>query len=318
MKLTPVIPFEPVSTETIPQGEHWIAQIKWDGVRVLTYYDGENVKLYNRKVRERTFHYPELTTIQSYCTAHSVILDGEIIALGSDGKPSFHEVMRRDGIRRQERVKEIQKSVPITYMVFDVVHVNGKWINKRPLKERIEILSNIVMPNDHVQLVTVHHDADTLFEVVKQYQMEGIVMKDLNASYAFNGKDKRWQKKKNVQDLIAVIGGVTLRNGIVNAVLLGLYDDHGHLWYIGHAGTGKLTKAEWRELTERIKPLIAEKRTFVNQPERIKDAIWVKPVIAAKVQFMEWTNAKSLRQPSIQAFVDAAPEECKISHKFLS
>src|SRR4051812_46226333 len=110
--MKPIIPMEPLSGELIPQGHEWISQVKWDGVRVLTYHDGHEVRLYNRKLHERTFHYPELTHIRSYCDADSVILDGEIIALGSDGNPSFHEVMRRDGIRRMEKVAQAKKVVP--------------------------------------------------------------------------------------------------------------------------------------------------------------------------------------------------------------
>jgi bifunctional non-homologous end joining protein LigD len=81
---------EPKISDSIPAEKSWIGQAKWDGVRVLTYYDENEVTLFNRKKHERTYHYPELIEIQRYCRASSVILDGEIIALGSDGKPSFH------------------------------------------------------------------------------------------------------------------------------------------------------------------------------------------------------------------------------------
>lgn len=310
MRLQPIIPFEPKDVDKIPYGDQWIAQVKWDGVRVLTYYDGEEVRLFNRRLNERTLHYPELSTIKSYCTANSVILDGEIISLGSNGKPSFHEVMRRDAIRRMDRVKEVQKYVPITYMIFDVVYSNGQWLNKRSLKQRIDILSNIIIPGDHVQLVPSHHDAETLFDVIEQQEMEGILIKDLSSKYYINGKNDRWQKKKNYRDITSVLGGVTLRNGIVNAVLLGLYDENGQLWYVGHAGTGKLTQADWRSLTERVHPLVTKERPFVNKPERLKDAIWLIPEITAKIQFAEWTTGHILRQPSIQAFVDTPANEC--------
>lgn len=310
MGFTPITPFEPVATEHINDHSQWIAQVKWDGVRVLTYYDGESVHLYNRKKNARTHHYPELTAIHSYCRADSVILDGEVIALGPHGKPSFHEVMRRDGIRRMARVQHVKRNVPITYMIFDVIYYNGKWLDKLTLHERMDVLSHIISPNDDVQLVTSHNEKKTLFEVVKAQQMEGIVIKDLNSTYLISGKDERWQKKKNYQDLIAVVGGVTYRDGIVNAVLLGLYDSSGRFWYIGHAGTGKLKKDEWRALTKRVQPLIISEQPFVNTPERSKDAVWTKTEITVKIQFIEWTKGGTLRQPSIQAFVDAHPEDC--------
>lgn len=310
MELKPIIPFEPVKTDQIPEGKQWISQVKWDGVRILTYNDGKRVRLFNRKLKERTSHYPELLNIQSYCHAKSVILDGEVIALGADGKPSFHEVMRRDGIRRMERVGQVRKQVSIVYMIFDVVFCDGQWINEFKLADRIEILSDIMIPGENIQLVPSFSDGNTLFEAVKKQGLEGIVLKDLNSKYAINGKDHRWQKKKNYRDLIAVVGGVTLRQGIVNSLLLGLYDDEGHFCYIGHAGTGKLTASDWRELTEKIQPLVVSERPFINKPQRINEAIWLRPVITIKIQYMEWTEGRSIRQPSIQAFVDVSPEEC--------
>jgi bifunctional non-homologous end joining protein LigD len=312
LEIKPIIPFEPITSDIIPTGENWIAQIKWDGVRVLTYYDGHNLKLFNRKKNERTFHYPELQDIKSFCNASSVIFDGEIIALGADGKPSFHEIMRRDGIRRLERVKQVQKYVPITYMIFDVLYVDGNWINQWSLKERLEVLSNIIIPSEHVQLVSSnsHNDIKTLFDVIEKQEMEGILIKDLKSKYIINGKNDNWQKKKNYRDLVAVVAGVTFRQGNANAILLGLYDQKGRLWYIGHAGTGKLKSSDWRKLTEKVRPLIINEMPFTNSPERLKNAVWIRPEITVKIKYIEWTGGRAVRQPSIQAFVDVSPEEC--------
>jgi bifunctional non-homologous end joining protein LigD len=308
--MKPILPMEPTGSESIPQGQDWIAQVKWDGVRVLTYYDGDNVRLYNRKINERTRHYPEITDIRSYCDAGSAILDGEVIALGPDGRPSFHEVMRRDGLRRMEKVPQMQRAVPITYMIFDVVYKDGVWLDRRPLQERMEILAAMIKPDHHVQLVSSHDEGRALFDVVKQHGLEGIVMKKRTSPYFIGEKRDVWQKIKNYRDLIAAIGGFTLRDGIVNAVLLGLYDDQGRFWYIGHTGTGKLTHQQWKELTARLAPTVVKERPFVNKPERHADAFWVQPTLTAKIKYAEWTEGRSLRQPSIQAFVDVPPYEC--------
>lgn len=311
MKLQPIIPFEPIKTDSIPQGEEWIAQVKWDGVRLLTYYDGKTVKLYNRKLNERTYHYPELRSLSSYCTATSVILDGEVIALGDDGKPSFSTVMRRDGIRRLNKINTIRESIPITYMIFDVVYYNGNWINKQTLSERIDILHTIIKSSSSVQVVPSFSQKEELFHVVKAQQMEGIVVKNLNSDYIIHGKNDSWQKIKNLQDLHAVIAGVTLRANVVNSLLLGLYDDNDNLIYIGHAGTGKLTQIERRLLTDEIQHLSIQECPFKNKPERMKDTIWLKPRLTVKVTFLEWLSTKRLRQPIIQAFVQTPPSECR-------
>lgn len=315
MQLQPIIPFEPIKTEDIPTGKNWISQVKWDGVRVLTYYDGKDVRLFNRKKNERTFHYPELTNIHSFCKADSVILDGEIIALGNDGKPSFHEVMRRDGIRRLERVSHLRNSVPVTYMIFDIIFYNGKWMNDFRLEDRLQLLSDLIIPGNEVQLVPSFDNGKSLYQAIEQQELEGIVIKDLNSKYVINGKNASWQKKKNYNDLIAVVAGVTFRSGIVNSLLLGLYDQKGQLWYIGHAGSGKMKPTEWRQLIEKINHLKTNNNPFFNKPSRIKEAVWIKPKLTVKVNFLEWTEGHELRQPVIQAFVDVPSSKCVFNEK---
>jgi bifunctional non-homologous end joining protein LigD len=310
--LNPVIPMEPKSSDRIPEGEEWIAQIKWDGVRVLTYYDGKEIRLFNRKANERTFHYPELQQIEDYCRASSVILDGEIIALGSDGKPSFPEVMRRDSIGRSSRVKQVSKLVPVAYMIFDLLYYDKKWVNELPLFARMELLSKIIRPQPNIQLVSSHDDGQVLFKTIKEHGLEGIVLKQKDSCYYPGGKKDVWLKVKNYHDLLAVVAGFTLNSGIVNALLLGLYDTDGHLWYIGHAGTGRLSKKEWRDLTPLLHSLSSEEQPFVNRPKRYRDAYWVRPHLTVRVKYMEWTEDKSLRQPSIEAFVDVEPKSLQL------
>ncbi|BCJ88185.1 DNA ligase [Effusibacillus dendaii] len=283
--------------------------MKWDGVRILSYYDGREHRLFNRKLNERTFHYPELSEIREYCSAKSVILDGEIIAL-RDGKPSFYEVMRRDGITNLQNVDSIQQAVPVTYMIFDVLYLNGEWITSYPLSKRQQILDRIITPKSSVQLVENFDNAQALYQVVKQQEMEGVVLKDLTSTYEINGKDSRWRKIKFYRDLIAVVGGVTLRDRIVNSLLLGLFDSKGRFWYIGHAGTGKLTQKDWADVTEGIRPLIQPAMPFENKPPRLKDTLWLKPELTVKIHFAEWIDGHLLRQPSIQSFVDVAAGKC--------
>lgn len=309
MKLSPVVPFEPIRTEKIPIGEHWISQVKWDGVRMLLYYDGDRVKLVNRKLHDRTMQYPELTNVGGYCLANSIILDGEVIAFEQE-KPSFHQVMKRDALRRQNRIDVVKHQIPIAYMIFDILYFNGDWVTGLPLLERQQILEKIIRKNDVIQRVSNHRDAEALFQAVADHGLEGIVLKDLNSSYAINGKDKRWQKKKIRKDLFAVVGGVTFRTGTVNALLLGLYDELGQLWYIGHAGTGKLTKQDWKNLTAVVRNLRITERPFVNTPDRLKNTTWIKPEITVKINFLEWTSNKTLRQPSVQAIVKGAGKQC--------
>ncbi|MGV3464689.1 MAG: non-homologous end-joining DNA ligase [Heyndrickxia sp.] len=301
---------EPVSGTAIPTGEEWIAQVKWDGVRVLTYANNAGVRLYNRKKNERTTHYPEITNINEYCSRGSVILDGEVISLGENGKPSFQQVMRRDGLRNIERIRLAAESVPIIYMIFDIIYLNGIWIYDKSFRERNEILSQIITPNKHIQLVPSVNQTQSLFNAVKEQELEGIVLKRVDSPYTIGKKRGDWLKVKNFQDIIAVIGGYTLSHNTVNSILLGLFDSKGKLHYVGHTGTGKMTVRDWKELTKELKEIVTEQLPFYKIPQRHTDAVWVRPEKTVKIKFAEWTEGGALRQPSIEGFIEFPPEEC--------
>jgi bifunctional non-homologous end joining protein LigD len=310
--LQPVIPFEPIRTDTFPEGTQWVAQVKWDGVRILAYLDNGRSALYNRRLHERTQQYPELADVASYARAQSVILDGEVIAL-CDGRPSFYQVMRRDGVRRLDRIPSLVREVPVHYMVFDILYCNGRWLLDEPLRVRQQVLAEVLAPHPFVLSVDNETDARALFQAVCEQQMEGIVLKDLSSRYVIGGKDGRWRKKKWYRDKVAVIGGCTLRRADrVNSVLLGLYDEAGRLWYIGHAGTGRLPEEGWSALTREI--LASQRGTspFVNLA-KAPEAIWVEPKVAVRVAYAEWVQGHTLRQASIQARVAMSPNQCRLA-----
>jgi len=130
-----------------------------------------------------------------------------------------------------------------------------------------------------------------------------------------DAKKPIWQKVKIIRDVNAVVGGYTTKLGIANALLVGLYDNDGEFWYIGHVGTGKLTKEEWRSLTRVLEGIQQAHTPFSNQPGRKNDAYWVKPEQVVKIHFAEWTSGRSMRQPSIQSFLDVDPKSCTFQNE---
>lgn len=308
--IKPIKPFEPLTTEEIPTGNNWIGQVKWDGTRILIYSTDNKVQIFNRNLNERSKQYPELLIPAEYSKINNFIIDGEIITL-KDGVPSFYELMKRDRIRNIEQNKDVFKNIPIVYMVFDVLSINDKWITKLPLIERQKILNEMIIPNANIQVVESFTDTKGLFEACIENDLEGTVFKDLNSTYTINGKDSRWLKKKKDQDIIAVVGGVTIKGSLVKSLHLGLYNDQDQLVYIGSVGTGKLTKEDWFHLTKSISSIIIEKSPFENF--NIKDSVWIDPLLTVKVHFLEWINGKKLRHPIIEAFVTISPEKCRLN-----
>ncbi|MCL6548041.1 MAG: DNA ligase [Alicyclobacillus sp.] len=306
--MQPLIPMEPVSSDTVPEGPEWITQVKWDGVRLLVYRDGEAVRLYNRKGRDRTRHYPELWDVNRYCPEESVVLDGELIALGPDGKPSFQEVMRRNGIRKLDAVSQLQKEVPVVYMVFDILYHRGAWVMQMALRDRLDLLSRVIRPGASVQLVSSYAEGKALWEAIQKQDMEGVVSKRLDAPYYPGQKRDVWRKVKHYQDVVAVIGGYTVNDtGEPNAVLLGLPENGERLRYIGHAGSGRLTSAAWRQLSERLVRTTVQNCPFAERPVRLRSARWVRPDVWVRVRFAQWTPDGRLRQPLLESVVGQTP-----------
>ena len=303
MELKPVIPFEPISSSRIPVGERWIYQIKWDGVRMLMYRDDSGIRLINRKLNERTAQYPEFGQPDLACEGSSYILDGEMIAF-DESKPSFHEIMKRDGLRRMASIEAAVRRVPVVYMVFDILYYEGEWTITRSLEERQRLLHSVVKTGPLVQLTDSFPNGAALFELMKARGMEGIVCKSLDSAYSPDGKDGRWVKKKLSRDLYAAVGGITYKEGRANALLLGLYAENGTFAYVGHAGPGKLTQAEWTRFVRRLLDATADRMPFSNRPERHRDAEWVVPRLVVKVQYMELTPGGTLRHPAVQAVME--------------
>lgn len=314
MQLPLIVPFEPIRAEGIPTGGNWLSQVKWDGVRMLTYYDGVTVKLINRKGNERSKQYPEFNDISSYCRASSVILDGEMIVL-EQGKPSFQGIMKRDSLRREMQITAAIRSIHPVYMIFDVLYVNGKWLQDLPLTVRQAQLNDIIIPSQRVQVVpsVSNEQSADLLSIMKDKGWEGIVCKEIDSSYAFGGKDARWRKIKLGYDLYAAIGGVTMKQGRYNAILLGLYNEQGQFIYIGHVGPGMIKNAQWQELIRQLLNHSRETMPFTHGPERTKGALWIEPVVSVKVKYMEWTSHYTLRQPVLQAITSIPVYECVTS-----
>ncbi|MCA0987766.1 RNA ligase family protein [Guptibacillus algicola] len=308
--MKPIKPFEPVTSATVPSSPHGISQVKWDGVRVLAYFDKQHLKLFNRSLNERTATYPELQELPSLAQSVSFILDGEIVSLNEKGEPSFHDVMRRDRLKKANQIAKGVEMNPIFYMVFDVILWDGKWVNDRPLIERLEILEEGLNQNKSIRIVHSHENGEQLFSVIKEKGMEGIVWKDLNSSYVINGKSDSWKKVKNYQDIFATVCGVTFRGNIINTFLLGLYDSNNQLRYIGSAGTGKLKNDEISRLSEMVTLVKQSTSPFLEFDPNRKDIVWLSPEIIVKVTYLEWTSDQRLRQPVVQTITDGDPKTC--------
>ncbi|MFD2168623.1 non-homologous end-joining DNA ligase [Tumebacillus lipolyticus] len=310
---TPLEPMALVLVEQPFDDPNCLYQIKWDGVRMVTYLDESGLLLFNRKQRERTANYPELQEIKTAMKARSAILDGEIVALGEGGKPDFSNILKRDLALRSDKIASLVRKIPIYYLVFDLLYLDGRWLIDLPLTARQERLEDALRPTAHVQLVANHSSGVQLFNLMREQGMEGIVIKEKAGSYHIGERHPTWKKVKNFRTLFAVVGGVSLRGGQVNSLLLGLYQE-GRLHYIGKAGSG-LTGDQLRALTAFVGQLPRQPHPFASLPQltagtRYDQIAYLPPQLVVEVQFLEWTSDLTLRAPSVRGFRERDPRSC--------
>ncbi|GGA38484.1 ATP-dependent DNA ligase [Kroppenstedtia guangzhouensis] len=298
--MTIIAPMEPVPRREVFASEDWLYQVKWDGIRMLAFLERGQVELFNRKQRCRTLWYPELTKEMAGLSCKSTILDGEVIVL-QEGRPDFFRVLKRELLSDLNRLRSIMDKIPVQYMVFDLLSLDGRNLMKEPLTHRLEILTGLIPPNSTtLHLCDSFSDGPGLWEATRQQQLEGIVMKERKGVYHPGQKHPSWQKVKHFQTLTATVVGVLTRGSLVRSILLGLKGDDG--WtYIGRVSSG-LNEKERRLLTEAVPGLKRKLPVVVNPPPARLQAIWMEPVLRVEVRYMEWTPQGTLRSPAVIGF----------------
>lgn len=301
-----VEPMIPVLVKEIIERPDYVYQVKWDGVRMLSYLSGGRVTLLNKHGRMRTDQYPEMQELTSLLKTPEAIVDGELVVL-KNGKPSFPSILKRD-LSSSRQDNYLMKLYPVHYMVFDILYA-GRDLRTLPLLERQAVLDKTLTENSWVRIVENFSVGHSLFAAVKAQDMEGIVIKRRLSSYQGGKKHRDWLKVKYRRTQYCVVGGYTLNGTVVNALLLGIYRGH-DLLYIGKAGTG-LRQEDWTLLTRELPRISISHSPFVNKPPA-RGYYFVQPQLTVKVEFAEWTDTLTLRSPVITGFSNKPAGECRL------
>jgi bifunctional non-homologous end joining protein LigD len=301
--IEPIQPMEPVVREAPFDSPKHLFQVKWDGVRVLAYAGDGGIRLINRRLNERTEQYPELVSALSGLPDGTVI-DGEVIALGKDGKPSFPQVMKRDLIRSKSKIQTAIAHLPVYYMAFDILRHAGKDITSEPLLQRQKILEQALEPGVTIQLVdSVPGEGIALFQAVEREGMEGIVAKEAESRYLPGRKSELWQKIKCWREETVWVCGWETDGPRIRSLLAGIFDDDGELRFAGNVSSG-ITQKQWSALSEYLEGTNPpERECAFPLTGRMPGVRWAKPEIKLRVRYLEWTEDLKLRNPSILAFL---------------
>ena len=292
-----------LATELPHDDENWAYEIKWDGIRSLAYCETGTLRLESRTLRDITPTYPELRALAAELGSLDAVLDGEIVTFDEAGKPSFERLQGRMNLASDAAVRRRMADCPVTYMVFDVLFLDGHSLIDLPYTERRKVLEEMKLEGPNWQTPSYHRgDGERLLELTRKQGLEGLVAKRLDSRYLPGKRTRAWLKVKNLTGQELVVGGWLpgqgRRAGTLGALLVGYYEEEGGkqiLKYAGRVGTG-FTDDELDRLSGLLEPLRTKQSPFTGrQPPRA--AVFAEPKLVAEVAFREWTAARTLRAP---------------------
>jgi bifunctional non-homologous end joining protein LigD len=290
-----VPPYNPQLAQLVkepPAGDGWIHEIKLDGYRIGCAIESGRIRLLSRRNLDWTAQFPIVSEATRGLKVKSALLDGEVAAVMPDGRTSFHAMQTRSA-GTTNRV----------YFIFDVLHLDGEDLLALPVEQRKERLRDLLGAPPPASLRYVDHviggGAD-FFAAASRMGLEGMISKSRTEPYRPGARHRSWQKTKCQLRQEFVVGGwqpsVT---GGLGAMILGYYDDKGHLVYAGKVGTGH--QRQEKNLLSRFARIGRTTSPFHAAVPRavLRDSRWLEPRLVAEVAFIEWTS-DGLRHPSFQ------------------
>jgi bifunctional non-homologous end joining protein LigD len=309
-----------VLSELPPAAEdaRWAYELKWDGERAVVYVEGGRVRALSRNEVDITVSYPELRLLGEALGVTQVVLDGELVAFDAEGRPSFRRLQERMHVRKAADVRRVAATVPVTYLIFDVLHLDGRSTLGLPYTERRALLEGLGLGGPHWQTTpSFTGGGGDVLEASRQHGFEGVLAKRLTSQYRPGRRSPEWRKVKNVRTQEVVIAGWRPGQGRftgeLGALVLGLHTDEGFV-YCGGVGTG-FTAAMRADLKARLVRLERKTPPYdVDVPRErlreLKDVHWVTPKLVGEVAFAEWTDDGRMRHPTWRGLrPDKSPDQ---------
>jgi bifunctional non-homologous end joining protein LigD len=278
--------------KSVPHGEGWTYEIKFDGFRALAYIRGGDCTLSSRNEKDLTGRFAEVAkALVKAVKSPNAVVDGEICRIDPTGRTSFSELQQGSG--------------PLVFYAFDLLELDGEPRVDLPLSERKAQLQKLL--DKRVTTVAFSEDfddGDALFEVAQAQGLEGVIAKRLDSTYKQGKRTRDWLKVKTENNEEFVVTGYTRGGGrradTFGALVLAV-NEGDELRYVGNVGTG-FDDAEIDKLLRLLRPLHRDTPPFAVAPKmprvRKGDVQWVEPQLVAQVRFGEWTHDDHLRHPA--------------------
>ena len=293
--------------------ERYGFEVKWDGIRTLLFCDHGHLSLQGRRFSDFTSRYPEVRELGRALGARRIVLDGEVVAFDEQGRPSFERLQSRMHLASDSAVKRRMRDLPVTYVIFDLLYLDGRRTLPLSYEDRRSVLDELGLEGPAWRTPAYHRgEGSALLAATEKLGIEGVVAKRLDSPYEPGRRSTGWIKVKNVHTQDVVVGGWTPgeggRGSTLGALAVGVIEE-GRLVYAGKVGTG-FTESTLALLTRELAPLKRPDSPFDGrQPP--KGTVFVEPRLVASVEFREWTRAGTLRAPSFKGLrADAEPQDC--------
>jgi bifunctional non-homologous end joining protein LigD len=268
----------------------WIFEIKWDGYRAVADWEDKKLQLYSRNGLSFIEKFGVVAEAVKTIDA-DVVLDGEIVLLDEEGRPSFQKLQHY----------EDNTNLPLVYYVFDMLFLDKKDIRHLPLTDRKQLLEALLKNNKNNAIKYCSHIEEKgkdFFKAAAEQNLEGIIAKKADSEYTCGIRTKEWLKIKHQNSREGIILGYTEpRNSrkYFGALVLGQYDN-GTLTYMGHTGTG-FDEKTLKELWDQMQAFVTTKSPLKAKVKVNMPVTWVKPKLVCQLSYAEVTEGGLLRHP---------------------
>jgi bifunctional non-homologous end joining protein LigD len=285
----------------------WLFELKYDGYRVLAARTPAGPLLLSRSGNDLTSRFPEVARAVSALPGEGVLVDGELVVLDAEGRPTFQGLQKRGQLTRRVDVERGAVERPATLYLFDLLAIAGHDLRPLPLVERKRLLARLLPPLGTLRFADhVAGEGVALFDEVRRRGLEGIVAKRAASPYR-GGRGEDWQKVRADKEGEFWVVGYTVQDPgprIASLDVAGFRD--GAPVYAGRVGSG-LDEDHQRLLLERLPELSAERWPLAGPPPPVKGSLWVTPILRCEVRYKEWTEGGQMRHPVLLSLGEEEP-----------